>query len=259
MCAKQLLVDDLLIAPVDPKSPIPLYYQVEENLRELLKSQRIASGDLLPPEIELAKAYRVGRHTIRTALARLAADNLVNRKAGHGTVIKLPQDRHQFSLAHSFTRQMAAMGLTARSEVLEKSNGFVPSSNPPRALRDKAGTPCLQLMRLRFGNDEPIGIQHTVVITQHCHGLHNYDFSTHSLYEILSNEYRLAIVEITHTIGAVTAEKAQAALLGVQVGDPLLLVNTSAFLDDQEIIEFSSSFYRADKYEYTTRQIVDRS
>lgn len=257
MCAKQLQIHELPITRADHKSPIPLYYQIEADLRDILKSKHVASGDLLPPENELAKAYDVGRHTIRTALARLAADNLLTRKAGHGTVIKLPQDRHQFSLAHSFTRQMAEMGLQAHSTVLEQNSGVVPM-NAARPLRGKVGTRCFMLTRLRFGGEEPIGIQHTTIITEHCPNVHEHDFEQRSLYDVLASEYHLVIVEITHTISAVTADKAQAALLGIQTGDPLLLVVTSAYLEDRELIECSTSFYRADKYEYTTTQAVQR-
>jgi len=73
MNPKQLSLKDLPITPVDPHSPLPLYYQIENDLRALLQAGYLNAGDLLPPELELARAYGVGRHTIRTSLARLAS------------------------------------------------------------------------------------------------------------------------------------------------------------------------------------------
>jgi GntR family transcriptional regulator len=253
MCAHQITLHDLRIKPIDTASPIPLYYQVEADLRALLNSERVSPGDLLPTEHELAEAYGVGRHTIRTALSRLVNDNLIVRKAGHGTVVKGREDRRQFSLARSFTHQMAAMGLQARSVVLDINTRAIQAGDP-RALTSRIGARCLIMERLRLGNDEPIGLQQTFVVLEHCPGLEQSDFASHSLYEILSNQYHLVITEITHIISATTANKNQSDLLRVRPGAALLVVNTSAFLDNGEIIESSATCYRADKYEYTITQ-----
>jgi GntR family transcriptional regulator len=80
------------------------------------------------------------------------------------------------------------------------------------------------------------------------------DFARQSLYEILTNEYHLIITQIAHSISAAAADRLQAELLNVEPGAPLLVVNTSAFLENDEIIEFTVSYYRADKYEYTITQ-----
>ena len=253
MCAHQISLKDLQIRPIDTASPIPLYYQVEAHLRTLLNSEIVSPGDLLPTEHELAEAYGVGRHTIRTALSRLVNDNLIVRKAGHGTVVKGREDRREFSLARSFTHQMAAMGLRANSVMLNSDTRTIQPGDP-RALSGKIGVRCLILDRLRMGNDEPIGLQRAFVVLEHCPGLENVDFNSHSLYEVLSNQYHLVITEITHTVSAATADKRQSDLLRVEPHAPLLVVNTSAFLDNGEIIESSVTYYRADKYEYTTTQ-----
>ncbi len=244
---RQLFIQDLPISPADPDSPIPLYYQVEADLRELLKNTE--SGDMLPPETELAEAYGVGRHTIRVALGRLVADNLISRRAGHGTVIKPVPDRRQFYLDRSFTRQMAEMGLKAHSTVLKHMTGQI-QSNAPKPLQGKLGAPFFALHRLRFGNGEPIGLQYSTIITELCHGLEKHDFAENSLYAILSSHFQLEIVQITHTIAAVMADKKQADLLQVREGDALLVVKTSAYVANNELIEYTISYYRADKYEY---------
>jgi GntR family transcriptional regulator, N-acetylglucosamine utilization regulator len=253
MCAHQITLNDLQIRPIDTASPIPLYYQVEADLRTLLNSEIVSPGDLLPTEHELAEAYGVGRHTIRTALSRLVNDNLIVRKAGHGTMVKGREDRREFSLARSFTHQMAAMGLQARSVVLNSEQRLIQPGDP-RPLSSKVGVSCLILERLRLGNDEPIGLQYTFVVLEHCRGLEQADFAAHSLYEILSNQYHLVITEINHTVSAVNADKDQANRLQIEPRAALLVVNTSAFLDNGEIIESSVTYYRADKYEYTTTQ-----
>jgi GntR family transcriptional regulator len=251
MAAKQLQSTDIPIQPINTNSPIPLYYQVEMDLRALIRSGAVAPADILPPENELSKLYGVGRQTVRQALSRLVADGLIARQAGRGTFV-LPQPDHMnFYLDRSFTRQLAEMGLSTRSDVLHVTSAAI-GPNAPKALHEKLGAPSLYLVRVRYGNDEPIGLQYTTIITERCPGLESHDFSTNSLYDVLASQYYLTITEIEHTVTAVIADHAQAELLAVAVGEPLLKVNTNAFLEDHDIIETTSSFYRANKYEFST-------
>lgn len=250
---KQVDCAGLQITPVDPDSPIPLYYQIEADLRRLISSGELSPGATLPPELELCQGYGVGRHTMRKALSRLNADNLIVRHAGRGTFVKQPADRKEFLLDRSFTRQMAEMGKRAHSKVLEFSEGVI-SRDSPRLLRKYLGARCLRLDRLRFGDKEPIGLQYTTVITELCPGLGAYNFDQNSLYEVLSRDYGLVITEINHTVNAVAADAYQAELLQVSEGESLLLVKTTAFSDNHQIIEHTISYYRADKYEYSITQ-----
>lgn len=242
---------DLPIMPVDPDSPVPLYYQIEEDLRRLIRTGKISPESAMPPELELCRAYGVGRHTMRMALARLVADNLIARRAGRGTFIKPQPDRMKFYLDRSFTRQMAELGRQAHSRVLELSLDTVTEKSPEVFLA-KLGTPCLRLVRLRLGDDEAIGIQSSLILTELCPGLEKYDFNHHSLYDILAREYQLVITEIQHTASAIIADEGQAQLLQIAQGDPLLVVNTTTFLRNHQVIEYTTSCYRADKYEYST-------
>ncbi|MBE0689308.1 MAG: GntR family transcriptional regulator, partial [Anaerolineae bacterium] len=161
---RQSHVGDLPIHPVNPDSPVPLYHQVENDLETLIKSGVIGTDDLLPPEVELSKVYGVGRQTIRMALSRLVANRLIERRAGRGTVILPEPERKSFYLDRSFTRQMAEMGMTTYSRVLLAAPGEV-AANAPKSLRDQIGARCFYLTRLRYGNDRPIGLQYTTIMT----------------------------------------------------------------------------------------------
>ena len=232
---------ELLLSSVDAAHPTPLYHQVEADLRRLLATGALPPGATVPPEQDLARRYGVSRQTVRQALAT----------AGRGTFVNAPPDRRAFYLDRSFTRQMADMGRQARSRVLSCAVGIL-DAEAPAPLHHAAGAPCLRLSRLRYGDDEPIGLQHTTLLTARCPGLERHDFAARSLYEILSTEYRLSVTEIRHAISATSADAAQAALLGIAPGDPLLLVHTTTFVDGRQPIEHTASFYRSDRYIYRT-------
>jgi GntR family transcriptional regulator len=242
---------DLNIATVDPNSPLPLYSQIIANLRAMIDTGKLRSGDMLPPEVELSKAYGVSRQTMRQAILRLVDENILERKAGRGTVVASREIRPKFYLDRSFAQQMTEMGMTPHSEVLRISAGIIDDSSP-EPLRVQSGASCLVLVRLRFGNQTPIGIQYTTIVTSRCPDLANHNFNEESLYNILWTEYKLPIVRIDQIIGAVNADEWHCSLLKTVPGASLLHVRTTAYLDNDEPIESSTSYYRADKYWYST-------
>jgi DNA-binding GntR family transcriptional regulator len=74
------------------------------------------------------------------------------------------------------------------------------------------------------------------------------------LYQLLLAHYKLPISRIDHVVNAVSVDPWHQNLLMVNDDAPLLLVKTIAFLENDEPIEASTSYYRADKFEFSTRQ-----
>ena len=62
--------------------------QIEQQLRKLIESKELKEGARLPTIGELAHQWRVGRSSISKALARLAADNIIECKPKRGIFIK---------------------------------------------------------------------------------------------------------------------------------------------------------------------------
>ena len=244
---------DLDIRPVDENSPIPLYQQVRIDLLNILQSERLKPGQMLPTEKELAEAYNVSRQTVRQAIGDLAASNLLERTPGRGTTVLSGRNRLKFFLDKSFAQQIVEMGLEPHSEVLRQKETVIDNASP-QTLRHKRGSSALELIRLRFGNETPIGLQYTTIITDLCPDLGTHDFKEASLYNLILTKYQLPIARIDQTISAVIADEWHKNLLKVTKEIPLLLVNTTAYLENGEPIEASTSYYRADKYEFSISQ-----
>jgi len=242
---------NLNITPVDPNNPLPLYIQIIAHLKGMINTGRLQPKEMLPPEVELSQAYGVSRQTMRQAILRLVDENLLERKAGRGTTVVAQENRPKFYLDRSFAQQMIEMGMAPHSEVLKMAEGIIDATSP-EPLQVRPGASCLILVRLRFGDQTPIGIQYTTIITNLCPDLALYDFNQESLYNILWTEYKLPIVRIDQIISAVNADEWHCSLLKTVHGAPLLHVRTAAYLENGEPIESSTSYYRADKYWYST-------
>lgn len=76
-------------SPADPR-PLPIralkpaYEQVADQLRELILSGTLKSGDRLPTEAGLCQQFGTSRSTIREALRSLSSESLIRTKRGSG-------------------------------------------------------------------------------------------------------------------------------------------------------------------------------
>lgn len=76
--------------PLDRNSPIPLYEQIEQNLRQGILSGSLAPETRLPASRQLARDLGVNRITVENAYAALEADGLVYSRVGSGTYVLPP-------------------------------------------------------------------------------------------------------------------------------------------------------------------------
>ena len=86
--------------------------QIAENIRDAILKGRLKVDDRLPTESELAQQFEVSRPTIREALKRLAAQNLVRSRRGPtgGTFITHPTESELRSTLTNATTLMVSLG-----------------------------------------------------------------------------------------------------------------------------------------------------
>ncbi len=70
---------------LNKQSPIPLYYQLMEDIRAQITSGEIKAGDKLPSESQMMEQYGVSRLTVREALSNLVNEGLLVKKHGKDT------------------------------------------------------------------------------------------------------------------------------------------------------------------------------
>jgi|SRR5215831_12367433 len=76
-----------MIPDLDPKSPIPLYQQIVEQVRRLIALGALKPGDRFLTVRELGTRARVNRNTAARAVAEMERSGLVRTRVGQGTFI----------------------------------------------------------------------------------------------------------------------------------------------------------------------------
>jgi GntR family transcriptional regulator len=120
---------------------VPLYYQLQEILKEQIESGRWQPGDPLPSEPELARIFNVSRVVVRQALAILADDRQIVRVRGRGTFVAQPKLDYR---AGGLSRLLAApRSPDVTIHVLDKRRTRV-----ERSIRDALAAPRDDVFRL---------------------------------------------------------------------------------------------------------------
>ncbi len=238
-------------------SPLPKYHQVYLVLREQLDEGRYAAG--VPTEMRLMQEFGVARVTVRKALARLAAEGLIERAPGRGTVAVAdaaarspgaPRRGGAASRAQlaGLLENIVSMGLATKVRVIEC--GLLPASSlvAGRLLID-AGAPVQKAVRVRSTREGPLSH-----ITTHVPAALARSFGKRELAKkpilILLEDSGVRIGRATQTISARLADASVARLLDVDVGSALLAVSRLIFDDQERPVQWLNGLYRPDRYEY---------
>ncbi|MEV4257961.1 GntR family transcriptional regulator [Spirillospora sp. NPDC049652] len=238
---------------LDRGSPVPLYFQVAQQLEAAIRAGELSPGARLDNELELAARYRLSRPTLRQAIQHLVDKGLLVRKRGVGTQVVQSQVRRPIELS-SLYDDLTADGREPRTRILEF--GTVPAdAEAAERLGVAAGADVLLTRRLRFTDGEPLGLM-TNVVPLGLIDVTAAHLEAHGLYEV----FRGAGVNlrIAHqTIGARGATAAEARLLDTRRGAPLLTMTRTAFDDKGNAVEYGAHVYRADRYAFS-HTLVDR-
>ncbi len=96
---------------IDKNSPIPIYYQLELQIRQFIESEQLQPGDILPSEREFTEKYNISRMTVRQAINNLVSEGLLYRQKGKGTFIAEQKFEQDLSGLTSFSEDMKNPGL----------------------------------------------------------------------------------------------------------------------------------------------------
>lgn len=246
--------------------PLPKYHQIYLVLREQLAEGRFAAG--LPGELALAGQFGVARITVRKALAQLAAEGLIDRAPGRGTVPRAaavasakggakgtdgrngtggPRRESRAQLT-GLLENIVTMGLATKVKVLECA--FVPASTAvAEALQLVPGTPVQKAQRVRSTREGPLSLITTYVPAALAQGFGRRELARKPIL-ILLEEAGVRIGHATQTISARLADAHAAQHLAVTVGSALLAVTRLIHDARGRPVQWLHGLYRPDRYQY---------
>jgi GntR family phosphonate transport system transcriptional regulator len=106
-------------SPLERGSGVAVWRQIAQRIEGDLRAGEVDGGARLPTETELAARFDVNRHTVRRAIADLAARGLVRVEQGRGTFLQDLVVDYPLRRRTSFSANLLAQGREPTHEVLE--------------------------------------------------------------------------------------------------------------------------------------------
>lgn len=221
----------------------PLYRQIKDFLIRSLEQGEWGPGDAIPSEGELAVRFNVSQGTVRKAIDEMAAENLLVRRQGKGTFVATHSDPRSF---YRFLRLVPDNGKaipTVSDPFYCESIAATPEV--ATALGLKAGDRVLLVKRLLRFDGEPVVFDEIYLAADLFDGLtlERLRGGERSLYSLFESDFGVRMINAEEHLRAVAADAQSAELLGVGSGDPLLLVERTAYTYGNKPVEWRRGLY----------------
>ncbi|MHB0929178.1 MAG: GntR family transcriptional regulator [Candidatus Nanopelagicales bacterium] len=237
---------------LDRNSPVPLYFQLSQELERMIRDGDVLPGDRIDTEVELAAKLGLSRPTVRQAIQDLVNKGLLVRRRGVGTQVLHAQMRRSVELTSLYDDLSEAQH---RPSTKVLSMTVKPAdAKLAETLRIEEGERVIHLKRLRLMDGDPLAIMRNW-LPESLLATSKDELETTGLYELMRRN-GVTVRIANQRIGAASASMSESRLLSVKPGAPLLVMERTAFDDTGRVVESSSHKYRADSYSFETTLVA---
>ncbi|WP_226655216.1 GntR family transcriptional regulator [Pseudalkalibacillus hwajinpoensis] len=225
-----------------------LYLQVKDVLIDRIQSGTWKPNTIIPTEQALIKEFGVSRTTIRQAITILVQNGLLEKKQGHGTIVKPHQLVGNLGQLKGFAEEVMEKGQIPSSRLIRaefKTNLYLENE----MLQVAEGAPVLLVERIRFADETPVALERTCWPEPIGKLLIQHDLNEAKYYEILEN-YQVYLNKAQERIAAINATIDEADSLAIRPGEALLEMTRLSFGLNDHPIEYTKTKYRSDQYHY---------
>lgn len=225
------------------------YAEIAAHLRSLISAGELSPGDELPSEAELCRQFSAARGTVRQAIAVLRHEGMISSGQGRRSRILETVPTQSFADNLSFTQWCRASGV----EPGQVTQTVTKKKITPRlaVLLDQPDNAyVVSVYRLRLMDGQPAMVErlnYPLEVGQH---ILTFDTDSGSIYQRLRDS-GIDFDSAIRTIDAIPAPEADAQLLNVAPGTPLLRVSRRAFTSAGHPIEASDDRYLFSKASFT--------
>ncbi|MEU1275176.1 GntR family transcriptional regulator [Streptomyces sp. NPDC005799] len=237
---------------LDRGSPVPLYYQLAQQLEAAIEHGALSPGNLLGNEIDLSTRLGLSRPTVRQAIQSLVDKGLLVRRRGVGTQVVHSQVKRPLELSSLYDDlEAAGQGPTTR---VVRNEREAACADVAAALGVAEGSEVIALERLRLTHGQPVALLSNYLPA----GLLELDterLESTGLYRMMRTA-GITLHSARQTIGARSATAEEAGRLDEKEGAALLTMQRTAYDDTGRPVEYGRHIYRASRYAFDFQLLV---
>lgn len=224
----------------------PLYRQIERAVRSEIMSGRWPAGHRIPSEHSFMETFSTTRATVSKALSKLTEAGLLERRRKQGTRVAKTTETHAVIGFLDIREEIESKGRTYSYKVLHKKRAKAGKSLDFWSAVEN-GTPLLMLSAAHCGFGKPEVLEERYINLKAAPDAPAADFETE-----MPNTWllaRLPCTRLRHTIRAAVATAAEADLLEIAEGSPLLISLRQTWAENLPVT-YVKLIYPADRNEF---------
>ncbi|WP_080875780.1 GntR family transcriptional regulator [Oceanobacillus timonensis] len=227
-----------------------LHIYIKEELLHRIKTNQYKPGEKIPTELELCENFNVSRTTVRNALNQLTLEGYLVRQQGRGTFVADKKVKQTLSQTiRRYSDQLADQGKHPEIEVLDISV-VVANELLSTHLNVKLQDPVQRIERVRKANGDTTQYEVAYVPWSVAPGITT-EQASNSLYKSLNEFFDVWVAKTSENIEIVIADEQICSFLECEQGLPCFYMETLAEDENGTKIEFSRSFFRGDKTNFS--------
>ncbi len=233
--------------PEDRSSPLPLWAQVEADLRARVEAGEFADG--FPTDLQLTETYDVSRHTVREAIRHLNTAGLLTRERGRGTVVNRSEFEQSLGALYSLFQSVESTGVEQTSECLRCEQVVEPVAAAHLELADDA--PLVLIERLRLAGGTPLAIDRVWLPQSFAEPLLAVDWSHTAIYAELGRIGAPVPNQGWERLAPIVPEPEDGRRLGLGRGEAAFFLERLGCRDSQPI-EWRTTIIRGDRFRFVS-------
>lgn len=241
---------EVCMKKVDKNSPLPMYYQLKEIIKEMIENEELRPNDPIVPERELCEYHGISRMTVNKAITSLVTEGYLYREQGRGTYVAEPKKSYRVSGLSGLTEEMMIRrGLAVDTEIISFEEK-VPSKTIAVYLELNEGETVYKITRLRKVEKVAYALEITYIPVSLCPSFNRSKLENKSLYFVLRTEYGFDMEYANQTIEPIMVDEYEGSLLGLEKNSLALLFIRRTYTAQGRPFEVTKSIYRTDKYKF---------
>ena len=220
-------------------SATSLHSQLADQIREMIYSRELISGEKILSEHELMNRFGISRGTVRHAIETLVNEGLLLRVHGKGTYVAEEGLSHPAGVRPlSFAESLKNQGMEFETKVLEKKVLPAPE-NVKNELQASTSDLICFLRRVRYVGGEPILCQESWTNLSECPGYEKADFQVEPAFSAAErcSGKKIAYSKIRYTARAAGVEHGR--YLHCDENSPILVLEQTIRFADKTPFEWS--------------------
>lgn len=227
-----------------------LYRDVKRQMLLALAANEWQPGEAIPAEKRLCERFGVSIGTLRKAIDDLVAENILIRHQGRGTYVAV-HNREQHLFRFFNVVPIDGEKSYPHLELLAFEKGKADKTTSEK-LGIALNARVFQFTNLLSIEGVPAALDEITVQQSLFEGLTEAKLRNRSstLYQLYQVEFGLNVIRVEERVRAASASAAQARLLGIKTGAPVLKIFRVAFSYNNRPIEWRVSCVNTERFEY---------